>query len=182
MIRPRGWADLFWANDYIFITTSHQYIFCTDHRVDRTCGIANKNPSCLTEVDPVEASIQRSSFCRSFRVFGSFSVPKVLPFLKGVALERLKCPEEVGGTWPRKLQVAACCYVWTFFSFTLPHFLYNLCNKSDKPELVAWDLLSIYVLALAMMTKMLDALQTFKVKLNEDPIESMYGIGIGTFT
>ena len=132
----QGWADLFWANDCIFITTSHQYIFCTDHIVDRTCGIANKNPSCLTEVDPVEASIQRSSFCPKFSSFGSFSVPKVLPFLKGVALERLKCPEEVGhgGTWPTKLQVAACCYVWTFFfSFTLPHFLYNLCNKSGKP-------------------------------------------------
>lgn len=61
-------------------------------------------------------------------------MPKVLPFLKGVALERLKCPEEVGGDMAK--EAASCCMLLSlnlFFSFTLPHFLYNLCNKSDKP-------------------------------------------------
>jgi len=178
MLRPRGWADLFWANDCIFITTSHQYMIYYDiyfapiTEWTEPAESPTKTHRVWLRLTRWEPQSKGPVSAEVFGAFWSFSVPKVLPFLKGVALERLKCPEEVGGTWPRKLQVAACCYLWTFF-FHLPCPIFSTTVQQVRQTIVAWDLLSIYIFALATMTKMLDALQTFKVKLNEDPIESM---------
>ena len=113
MLRPRGWADLFWANDCIFITTSHQYMIYNMHRSHS--GQNLKKHRVYLRLTPWKPQSKGPVSAEVFGAFGVFRCLRCCHSSRVWPWKGWNVRKRWGGTWPRKLQVAACCYVWTFF-------------------------------------------------------------------